>query len=231
MFELLEYMLDRSKTATECLLKIIKATRGKTEKEVGCLAGYAVTVLLQIDSEALVGQDLSQTVIKGADLTYANLQNTNLTGAHLDDSLFKEPFGSILSVAFNGESLAIGSSNGEIYLFQGQGRSICKGHTHWVCSIAFSPDGQKFASGSEDQTIRIWDIKTSKFLSTLEGHSSCVRSVTFSDDGKLLASGSEDGTVKIWNVDTGECLRTLTGHVGKVWSVTFSPTCWSNCFA
>ncbi len=223
MFELLEYMLDRSKTAAECLLKIIKATRGKTEREVGCLAGYAVTILLQIDSEALAGQDLSQTVIKGADLTYANLQNTNLTGAHLDDSLFKEPFGSILSVAFSGESLAIGSSNGEICLFQGQGRSICKGHTHWVRSIAFSPDGQKFASGSEDQTIRIWDIKTGKFFSTLEGHSSCVRSVTFSDDGKLLASSSEDGTVKIWNVDAGECLRTLTGHVGKVWSVAFCP--------
>lgn len=119
--------------------------------------------------------------------------------------------------------MAIGSSNGEICLFQGQGRSICKGHTHWVRSIAFSPDGQRFASGSEDQTIRIWDIKTGKFFSTLEGHSSSVRSVTFSDDGKLLASSSEDGTVKIWNVDAGEYLRTLTGHVGKVWSVAFSP--------
>ncbi|MBO3459082.1 pentapeptide repeat-containing protein [Aetokthonos hydrillicola Thurmond2011] len=224
MFELLEHMLDRSETAADRLLKIIKATRGKTEKEVGCLAGYAVTILLQINSEALAGQDLSTTVIKGADLTYANLQNTNLTGAHLDDSLFKEPFGSILSVAFSGESLAIGSSNGEICLFhQEQGRTVCKGHTHWVRSIAFSADGEKFASGSDDQTIKIWNTKTGKFFSTLEEHSGCVRSVAFSDDGKLLASGSEDGTVKIWNVDTSECLKTLNGHVGKVWSVTFSP--------
>lgn len=223
MFELLEHMLDGSKTAAERLLKIIKATRGKTEKEVGCLAGYAVTILLKIDSEALAGQDLSHTVIKGADLTYANLQKTNLTGARLDDSVFKEPFGSILSVAFSGESLAIGSSNGEICLFLEQGRSICKGHSHWVRSIAFSPDGQKFASGSDDQTVKIWDIKTSKCCSSLEGHSGCVRSVTFSEDGKLLASGSEDGTVKIWHVQTGKYFKTLTGHVGKVWSVAFSP--------
>jgi WD40 repeat protein len=223
MLELLEHMLDRSKTSTERLLKIIKATRGKTEKEVGCLAGYAVTILLQIDSEALAGQDLNHTIIKGADLTYANLQKTNLTGASLDDSVFKEPFGSILSVAFSGESLAIGSSNGEICLFLEQGRSICKGHSHWVRSIAFSPDGQKFASGSDDQTVRIWDIKSGKCISTLEGHSGCVRSVTFSHDGKLLASGSEDGTVKIWDVDAAKSLKTLTGHVGKVWSVAFSP--------
>ncbi len=222
VLNLLEHMLDRSKAA-ERLLKVIKATRGKAEKEVGYLAGYAVTLLLQIDPEALAGQDLSHTVIQGADLTDANLQNTNLTGAYLDNSLFKEPFGSILSVAFSGEFLAIGSSNGEICLFQGQRRSICKGHNHWVRSIAFCPDGQRFASGSDDQTIKIWDIKTGKFFRTLEGHTSCVRSVTFSHDGKLLASGSEDGTVKIWNVNTGENLKTLTGHVGKVWSVAFSP--------
>lgn len=223
VLNLLEHMLDRSKTAGDRLLKIIKATRGKTEKEVGYVAGYAVTLLLQIDPEALAGEDLSHTVIQGADLTHANLQNTNFTGAYLDDSLFKEPFGSILSVAFSGEFLAIGSSNGEICLFQGQRRSICKGHNHWVRSIAFSPDGQKFASGSDDQSIKIWDIKTGKCFCTLEGHISCVRSVTFSHDGKLLASASEDGTIKIWNVDTGENLKTLTGHVGKIWSVAFSP--------
>ncbi|WP_026735233.1 pentapeptide repeat-containing protein [Fischerella sp. PCC 9605] len=223
VLDLLEHMLDRSKTAAERLMAVIKATRGKAEKEVGYLAGYAVTLLLQIDPEALAGQDLSHTVIQGADLTNANLQNTNLTGAYLDDSLFKEPFGSILSVAFSGEFFAIGSSNGEICLFQGQRRSICKGHNHWVRSIAFSPDGQRFASGSDDQAVKIWDIKTGKFFHTLEGHTSCVRSVTFSHDGKLLASGSEDGTIKIWNVNTGEYLKTLTGHVGKIWSVAFSP--------
>ena len=73
-----------------------------------------------------------------------------------------------------------------------------EGHIEAVWSVAYSPDGTKFISGSHDQTIKIWDANTGECLKTLEGHSSYVGSVAFSPDGTKIISGSLDNTVKIW---------------------------------
>ena len=79
------------------------------------------------------------------------------------------------------------------------------------------------ASGSDDNTVRLWDVQTGEQLRTLEGHTDGVTSVAFSPDGNTLASGSDDNTVRLWDVQTGEQLRTLEGHTGSVNSVAFSP--------
>ncbi len=75
---------------------------------------------------------------------------------------------------------------------------ILPGHTSRVMSIALSPDGQTLASGSEDETIKIWNLQTGKLLRTLSGHVSPVISVTFSPDGQTLASGGQSGRIKLW---------------------------------
>ncbi|MDH6062099.1 hypothetical protein NWP17_16935, partial [Chrysosporum bergii ANA360D] len=97
------------------------------------------------------------------------------------------------------------------------------GHSNPVLSVAYSPDGQTLASGSRDNTIKIWNVKTGQPLHTLSGHSSWVHSVAYSSDGQTLASGSDDNTIKIWNVKTGQLLHTLSGHSSLVLSVAYSP--------
>ena len=79
------------------------------------------------------------------------------------------------------------------------------------------------ASGSADDTVRLWDAGTGAPLQTLEGHSGLVSSVSFSPDGKLMASGSNDSTVRLWDAGTGAPLQTLNGHLNLVSSVAFSP--------
>ena len=71
------------------------------------------------------------------------------------------------------------------------------GHTGYVRSVAFSPDGQRLATGGTGST-KIWDSATGKELLALKGHAGFVRSVAFSPDGQRLASGNEDGSIHLW---------------------------------
>lgn len=102
---------------------------------------------------------------------------------------------------------------------------ILEGHTKWVRSLAFSPDGMTLASASRDNTIRLWNVVANKHQRTLRGHTNWVVSVAFSPDGRTLASGggSGDKTIRLWNVASGSTEQTLTGHANWVSSVVFSP--------
>jgi WD40 repeat protein len=98
------------------------------------------------------------------------------------------------------------------------------GHEAAVLSVAISPDGRLIASGSRDNTIRLWDVSTRRAVgSPLTGHTDRVYSVAFSPDGTLLASASKDGTVRLWDMSGAPVGQPLTGHEGAVWSVAFSP--------
>ena len=97
------------------------------------------------------------------------------------------------------------------------------GHSLYVNSIAFSPDGRLLASGSADNTIKLWDAASGQELKTLLGSSGRVNSIAFSPDGRTLASGAGDSLIRVWDVEKGVELRRLKGHTADVNAVSFSP--------
>ncbi len=92
-------------------------------------------------------------------------------------------------------------------------------------SVAFSPDGHRFAAASADHTVRLWDADTGHLIGDpLTGHTDTVFKVAFSPDRHRLASASDDDTVRLWDADTGQPVGApLTGHTGAVERVAFSP--------
>ena len=97
------------------------------------------------------------------------------------------------------------------------------GHSNWVCAVAISPDGQTLASGSSDNTVKLWNLATGEEIGNFKGHLERVDSVTFSLDGKTLASSSSDNTVKLWNLRTQQEICTITGNISRVFPIIISP--------
>ena len=112
--------------------------------------------------------------------------------------------GSIAEIQYSpdGTRLAVASSIG-IWFYDTAGyqeAALLTGHTSNVRSVAFSPDGNTLATGSWDDTVRLWDTKTGAHIRTLTGHTNSVLSVAFSPDGNIIATGSDDGTMLLWNL-------------------------------
>jgi WD40 repeat protein len=111
---------------------------------------------------------------------------------------------------------------------------VFQGHEQTVNCVAFSADGRLAASGSDDCTVRIWEVGMGRELVCLKdemGQSNPdktrageVLAVAFSGDGKVLASGGNDRLIRIWDVATGKLLRVLErGHTDSIRCLVFAP--------
>lgn len=96
-----------------------------------------------------------------------------------------------------------------------------EGHTGIINSLAFDPAGGILASGSDDKTLKLWDVASGSLIHTLERQQTEVLSITFDPIGKTLAMGNQDGTVKLVEVASGNIVRTLKAHSRSVLGVAF----------
>ncbi|EUC29070.1 hypothetical protein COCCADRAFT_8666 [Bipolaris zeicola 26-R-13] len=133
------------------------------------------------------------------------------------------PTGSLIRQLFEQEKL----DTIKIRPVLSEGWSAClqtlENHGSDVTCVTFSHDSTRLASGSEDRTVKVWDVSSGECLQTFEGHEDYVTSITFSHDSTRLASASEDSTIKLWDTrNSGLCLQTLEGHSDWVNSVAFS---------
>jgi WD40 repeat protein len=126
--------------------------------------------------------------------------------------------------------------------------STLEGHTDDIRCLAISPDGQVLASGSNDNTVRLWDLpdgaalkrlrghtgvlvtglpyweyRKRSALRTLKGHACMVTCLAICPEGQVLASGGGDHTVRLWSLPGGMALQTLKGHTNQVNCVAISP--------
>jgi WD40 repeat protein len=151
-----------------------------------------------------------------------------------------------VALSADGQTLASGSADCTIKIWDvltGNCLRTLEEHSDRVRSIAFAPHqnsvhpqsdngpgaksdahsgAQTLISGSDDQTVRVWDVNTGQCLNLLRGHTNSIFSVSFNADGRTLASGSADQTVKLWHLNQGRCLKTLKGYTNSVFSVVFS---------
>ncbi len=97
------------------------------------------------------------------------------------------------------------------------------GHGDWVNRVAYSPDGTRLATTSDDGTAKVWSMATGQELFTVTGHEAWVMGVAFSPDGTRLATTGAQGQVIVSDAGSGQRLLELSGRSGPVWGVAFSP--------
>lgn len=182
--------------------------------------------------------DLTEIDVSGLAVWHAYLPNVPLIRANfacteLQNTVFSDVFGAVLSLAFSpdGTQFATGEMGGHLRV-----RDLVAGNViwsvqashSWIWSLAFSPDGELIATGTGDGLVRIWEATRGGLIRQISNCGDQIYCVAFNPAGELLASTSGDGMLKIWEVKTWKCLRT-SHYRCKISSVAFSPS--GDCLA
>ena len=197
-------------------------------------AGNLINLLVTARAD-LSGWDLSNLAIWQAYLKDTPLHGVTFANAGFERTVFADALSAIsdLDWSTDGMLLVTADVEGNAQLWEARGERLLKtfcGPNVWIHAVAFAPDGQCFATGNGDATVRIWTVETGNLATELHGHQGRVWSVAFqpladsrsaAGGSELLASGSEDGTINLWHPQAGEVCQTLTGSAAEV-----NVLCW-----
>ncbi|XP_056235319.1 WD repeat-containing protein 47-like [Seriola aureovittata] len=162
-----------------------------------------------------------------------NADSCNATGPDLEFSMHD---GTIRDLAFlegpeSGGSILISAGAGDCNIYttdcqRGQGLHALSGHTGHILTL-FTWGGWMIASGSQDKTVRFWDLRVPSCVrvvgTTLHGSGSAVASVAVDPSGRLLATGQEDSTCMLYDIRGGRIVQSYRPHSSDIRSVRFSP--------
>jgi WD domain, G-beta repeat len=98
-----------------------------------------------------------------------------------------------------------------------------RGHSREVYSVAFSPDGQRIATGAGDGTAKVWDAASGTEFFSLTGHTSVIEDVAFSLNSKRIATASRDGTARVWDATSSRELFGIARYPWVTLTVAFNP--------
>ncbi|KZT24057.1 WD40 repeat-like protein [Neolentinus lepideus HHB14362 ss-1] len=130
-----------------------------------------------------------------------------------------------MTFTHSGAFLASADQSGIIKYFQPNMNNLTAwpGHREAIRGLTFSPDDRRFATASDDSTIRIWSFEESREERVLTGHGWDVRCVEWHPTKGLLVSGSKDNQMKFWDPRTGTALATLHQHKNTIQALAWSP--------
>ncbi|KAI5819409.1 WD40-repeat-containing domain protein [Pyronema omphalodes] len=138
----------------------------------------------------------------------------------------KGSFGTALDVSPDGNLVASGHQNGDVFVFNTNTNKMhhcLHGLTTPIRSVKFSPGGKLLAVAGDSMTISLFDVASGDLVNNLTGHSAIVFSVAWNPVGDHVISGSVDGKVKVWSVDTFQCVATQNEASLGIYSVQTIP--------